>query len=650
MNVHNRSFLPLLALVGIVIISAFFMFQSAKEEPATMDELAHIPSGYGYAKFLDFRLNPEHPPLVKALSAIPLLFQEIKFPTDHKSWTEDVNGQWDAGKAFLYESGNDADRIIFYSRIVPILLTLILIILIYVWASELMGRMWALIPTLLFGFSPTIIAHGHYVTTDVGAALGTFFASYAFVKFLLSPKWGNAIFSGIALGIAELMKFSNILLLPYFVFIGIVFIMFEKIRTKHAPEGCETSTHKINSLSYILSFIAICVIALLVIYGVYALFTSGYPHERQISDTKTILEQFSPQWMAQIPIFLSESKILRPLGEYLLGLYMVIQRASWGNTGYFMGEVSNLGWRHYFPTVFVLKETIPTLLIILAGSLFSLARILKKTKEKKTLLSRFSNYLGTNFPEFSMLSFVVLYWAYSMKSPLNIGMRHLIPTLPFIYILATSGIKSFFSARIFEKKQNSITDPYGMKNFSVSAYSYDKKNGVTWWKKAGISILVVWFVVETFSASPFFLSYFNQIGGGTNGGFKYVADSNYDWGQDLKRLKDWVDARNKDGNTENDVLKIAVDYFGGGNPKYYLGDAFVEWRSKDGNPSLEDIRYLAVSVNILAQASGKKLGTFEQKDEDRYMWLHEIKPPREESFPLPFPDEKAGTSIFIYHL
>ena len=35
-----------------------------------------------------------------------------------------------------------------------------------------------------------------------------------------------------------------------------------------------------------------------------------------------------------------------------------------------------------------------------------------------------------------MASFIVLYWGYSMQSPLNIGIRHLMPTIPFIYILA----------------------------------------------------------------------------------------------------------------------------------------------------------------------------------------------------------------------
>ena len=67
-----------------------------------MDELAHIPAGYGYVRHLDFRLNPEHPPLVKVLAGLPLIFLGPNFPTDHKAWEKDVNGQWDMGTEFLY--------------------------------------------------------------------------------------------------------------------------------------------------------------------------------------------------------------------------------------------------------------------------------------------------------------------------------------------------------------------------------------------------------------------------------------------------------------------------------------------------------------------------------------------------------------------
>ncbi|GAH87822.1 unnamed protein product, partial [marine sediment metagenome] len=62
-----------------------------KDDSATMDEVAHLPAGYSYLTQKDYRLNPEHPPLLKDLAAIPLLFiKDINFPSDIKAWKEDV--------------------------------------------------------------------------------------------------------------------------------------------------------------------------------------------------------------------------------------------------------------------------------------------------------------------------------------------------------------------------------------------------------------------------------------------------------------------------------------------------------------------------------------------------------------------------------
>ena len=74
------KFLPLF-LVGLIVLTSFILMLTASfQESAIMDELAHIPAGYGYVKYLDYRLNPEHPPLIKAIAAFPLLFQNLNFP------------------------------------------------------------------------------------------------------------------------------------------------------------------------------------------------------------------------------------------------------------------------------------------------------------------------------------------------------------------------------------------------------------------------------------------------------------------------------------------------------------------------------------------------------------------------------------------
>ncbi|MBI2052149.1 MAG: hypothetical protein HYT38_00520, partial [Candidatus Sungbacteria bacterium] len=83
---------------AVIIISALGLAVfSVRGDAVTTDESPHITAGYSYLTQKDMRFNPEHPPLIKDLAALPLLFQKINLDTEHYSWKNDVNGQWAAG-------------------------------------------------------------------------------------------------------------------------------------------------------------------------------------------------------------------------------------------------------------------------------------------------------------------------------------------------------------------------------------------------------------------------------------------------------------------------------------------------------------------------------------------------------------------------
>lgn len=162
-------------------------------------------------------------------------------------------------------------------------------------------------------------------------------------------------------------------------------------------------------------------------------------------------------------------------------------------------------------------------------------------------------------------------------------------------------------------------------------------------KAALLFALLVWLIIETLSCAPYFTSYFNEFGGGVWNGYHYVTDSNYDWGQDLLRLQSFVA-----GHPQID--RIAVDYFGGGNPKYYLGSKEVNWSSAQGDPADQGIHWLAVSVNTL-QGDIQPLGPGQTRNaSDTYAWLTEFRPPATGMGNVPQPDYRVGTSIFVYKL
>jgi preprotein translocase subunit Sss1 len=508
-----------------------------------------------------------------------------------------------------------------------------------------MGARWALLPAFLFAFSPTVIAHGHYVTTDIAASFGFLVATYGFVHYLLHPSLRTLLYAGLAFGVAQLLKFSAILLVPFFILLVLTQIVAAFLRMRRGPLTSSGWSPLFKlSKEKILGLIMIGLIGfVLVIYPVYFLFTVRYPIDRQVQDTTTILKDFGKlqkplpvlhctpgRCLANVDIWMAGNPVLRPFGQYFLGVLMVLTRSSGGNTGYFFGELSRDGWLAYFPALYVMKETIPTLLLVLIALLVSIGGIIRAIRRKQ---SHFLDYLETNFPEFSMALIVAIYWAYSMKSPLNIGLRHLLPTFPFIYILTAGAIKRWVTAVAWPETKSPLK--------LIGAWL--KGIFATSIKSSFVFLLLFWLLLETLFAAPYFLSYYNEFGGGTSEGYRYVTDSNYDWGQDMLRLQDFVAAH-------GEIDKIGVDYFGGGMPDYYLGPKEVNWWSGHGNPANENIHWLAVSVNTLESARAKLVGSQERNKDDEYQWLVDIRPPMPGMGSVPPPDFRIGTSLFVYHL
>jgi hypothetical protein len=375
------------------------------------------------------------------------------------------------------------------------------------------------------------------------------------------------------------------------------------------------------------------------VYLVYIPITLNYPIAKQTADTTTILANFGGEnntippctiskpkmrCLADLDIAMTKNSITRPFAQYVLGVSMVIQRASGGSTSYFLGEASNTGWWYYFPVVFFYKEPLPSLLLIGFAFLLGLWTFVKNFRNPSTFTDRIFTYINLNFAEFSMLSFIVLYWVYSMRSPLNIGIRHVLPTIPLMYILATGRIKQW-TRQEFDFSRGLL------RNLMTAIVGLAKSS----FKTAVILFFVVWYIAESFLAAPYYISYFNEFAGGPQNGYQKVTDSNYDWGQDLKRLTTFTE--------KNKIDKIAVNYFGGGSLKYYLGDKAVEWTSSMGSPKQEGIEWFAISINNLQSSLGKPGGSVTIKPEDVYPWLLKVKDPYK-------PDARAGTSIFIYHL
>jgi len=602
LHYFKEKHVVVITLVSIVFLTVSFL--NAHNDAATFDEIAHIPAGYSYLTQNEMRLNPEHPPLIKNLSAFPLIFMNLNFDLTQPFWSGDLpkkwdEGQWAAGRHLLWENNNDPDKIIFWSRVPIVILSLLLGLFIFKWTKELAGTLAGLLAFILYSFDPNILGHNHYVTTDIGIMTFLVFSFYYFLRFIKKPTWKNTLIGGFFLGLFFLAKFSSILALPIFGLVLIGYPLVKKIDSKE-------KRLKIW-LGYFGKGLVALTLSLTMIWAVYLFNTFKTSRE-----TMTRLIDFNAPasdqniknvYTRKVLHGLNQSALTRPLSEYGIGVNYVFRRVAGGNGAYFLGEVSSSAFTAYFPTVFLLKETLPILILILLTSIFTLYQIFSKFHLRSKILLRhsFRNFVAWTrhgVVQYTLFAFIILYSYLSITGNLNIGLRHLFPIFPFIYILVAKKVRDFF--KTFKSHQLIFA-------------------------KYLLALLLIWVILEPIANYPYYMSYFNQIGGGPKNGYHYVTDSNADWGQDLKRFQKFLDQH-------PEIDKIRLNYFGGGNPRYYLGDKFIDWW--DSKRPLEAGWY-AVSVNHLQGSIHDKT----KKDEDSWRWITEYDPLYQ-----------VGTSILIYYI
>jgi len=590
-----RTVLIVGVLLGIMVVSAVW---SMKDDSATTDEIIHIPAGYTYLTTQEYRLNPEHPPLIKDLAALPLLFLDLRVPYDDPSWTEDVKNQKVFGELFLYGLGNNPDEILFWTRIPMVGLLILLGLFLFYWARALGGISAGLGVLSLFTFSPTFLAHGRLVATDVGATLGIVAATYWYLRLLYQPSYLRALFAALSLSVALLFKFSTFVLVPYFIVLTVLYLVLFPRDVPRPP-----------ILRYVMFCILTGVLVVIFISGIYWVHILNYPIEQQLRDAKLNLSRFYLMDFERISFEIPKSSFLRSLWQYLLGLLLIIARAGHDQIRYFLGELhwSRDLW-YYFPVLYLVK--VPLALHIL--SVIALSSFLPlKNKLHRILKGGISPcWLFEHFTQVAMTLFVILYIGIALQSSLTIGVRHLLPVFPFLYILLVLGIQKW----ILEVRFPSLA-----------------------LKASILGGLMGWYIFSSVSAFPYYISYYNELAGGIENGYKVAVDSNYDWGQDLKRLKQWVDSR--------DIKRIYVDYFKGRGivVYYYLGEAYIPWKGSsswgeniDKPGEFPRGNYLAVSATLL---QGGRWNEQTQTFERDYAWLDAYEPV-----------DRAGSSIFIYYI
>ena len=126
----------------VSILLLFFLLSGtyyALTNSVTSDEPTYIATGYINLHFNDYRFNIEHPPLVKQLAALPLLFLKLHFPFSIYETSSTPIDIINIQNALLFNMGNNLDLILLFSKIPNIIISMLLGVFIYLYSKKLNG-------------------------------------------------------------------------------------------------------------------------------------------------------------------------------------------------------------------------------------------------------------------------------------------------------------------------------------------------------------------------------------------------------------------------------------------------------------------------------------------------------------------------------
>jgi Dolichyl-phosphate-mannose-protein mannosyltransferase len=585
-------------LIVIVFVALFAITAttSMRDKSLTADELTHIVSGYYMLSTGDLSLHSGHPIFVQLLITLPLLTMDLKLPPHNTPFFKPGGyttlENWKYGYDFLYKANRDkVDQIIFSSRLMVVLLSIILAIYIFVWAKELNGEKAGFFALFLYVFSPNILAHSRLATLEMGITAFTFIAVYYFRKLMFKPRVSHLILAGTFLGLALVSKITSGLLVPVYLLYMILFV-------KHQPPDASLFANRLPKVlsgrlpSLMTMLFGVLIIAWFVInlcYGFHGVFKpldvfagkgSAALAEKLFSATGVSFHRF----FSALPVPFPEALIEAFKYQYAHALQ--------GHPTFLMGHYGFKGWWYYHLFAFFIKVPIPVLLLVIVSIVF--------------IIRKFISHEGLSVDDYILL--IPIFSLFLLVSLGNIkeGFRHLIPILPFLYV---------FLSKI-------LTIKWRRKKLVVPVFT----------------LLCGWYLVSSLSIFPHYLAYFNELIGGPKNGYKYLVDCNLDWGQDLKGLKRYM--------VDNNISKIKLSYFGSGDPSYYgidydylpsIGLKPSEpqakwWYEKGYQENCEPVHgIIAISPTNL---QGVLFG-----NHDCFNWLKEYDP-----------IEKIGYSMFVYNI
>jgi 4-amino-4-deoxy-L-arabinose transferase-like glycosyltransferase len=531
----GRPLAVALMLGAFAVVYATLAVVSYVQKSATWDEPMHLTAGYVALVDGDYRVDPSHPPFLRMWAALPLLF--LPSPTIDTSAINRAPGrEWfDQSYEFARRFlyvDNDADRLLSAGRFMVVLWGIVLGILLFCWIREWLGLRPALVALVFYTLSPNIAAHASLITTDMGATCFIFGAVYFLWRACRRPRSMNVLGLALFTAVACVTKFSGVVLVPILVCLMAVAVV------------CRSEI-SIKTAAVMLGVVAATTFS--VVWGIYA-----FRHAPSESAGWILNFTDAPSVRSQAPILAAVAGWFdahRILPNAFIQGFVYTHASLQQAPAFLAGNISGGGWWYYFPVAFLIKT--PAALIVLF--IIGLIGYVRRRDELEI-----PNELFVVVP-------MIIYLGFAMTSGINLGIRHVLPIYPFVLLIAAAAAKEMIAARRVLVR-------------------------------IAFAALVAFWLVRFVDAYPRMLTFFNVFVGGSSHGYKYLVDSNLDWGQHLKLLKRWMDERG--------VSHLNLAYFGTADPAYYgINCTHLPGAPTFAMPSIAKPKlpgYVAISATVLS--------------------------------------------------
>ena len=522
---------PLLTGLAATLLAlhAWLAVSATIDLGVTGDETVHLTGGYSYWRFDDYRMHPENGNLPQRWATLPLLVARPRM--DPRAWPNDwkYSDVWMAGQHFFFQSGNSIDYLLLCARATMVCWSIATGLLVFLWARSLWSDTGGIFALVLYIFSPTTLAHGALVTSDMCGTFWLLAATGAWWRLTQRVDRCRLAISLVTASCAVVAKFSCVLLLPIAAAIGLwrcfqsrsIVVYFGRTRATWQADGIAFRLVLLvaNAAAHVLVAVAV----IWMCFGFrYAAFNPNLP---SASDFFSSFDAMLPA-NGSIRWLLVHVRAHRYLPEgFVQGIAYVFYGAR-QRPAFVAGEYGSTGWWWFFPFAFLVKSSIAELLT--CATLAVVAGIQSFRAGTPMLLRQMERIAP-------LLCLGVIYTGFSIFSHLNIGQRHILPLYPVLFILA-----------------GAIARPRAGR------------------ARAALAILLVGIsAAEAYSTRPDYLSFFNQLAGGPKNGWRLLGDSSLDWGQNLPRLSAWLQEHRRINE------QVYLSYFGADDP-YYRGIHAIE--------------------------------------------------------------------------